>query len=119
MYTYDEEIFSDLYKDAHGFRPRGHKFYADDTTADEKQAIWNGLLEDLDVESKRYEERRLEAIVDFENLIKKTIALGAADRTVAIEWLRNADDDMWMKNDDEYFEYSHDLPYGYLKSIPA
>ena len=26
-YTYDENIFSDLYKDAFGFRPQGHHFY--------------------------------------------------------------------------------------------
>lgn len=114
-FTYCEDTFSDLYKDANGFRPRSHEFYADDTTPERKQEIWDATLEDLDEENKRHEEMRNEAVVAFEAIIATSIEAGAGDRETALRWLREVEDDDYMKFDDGYFEYSYGLPYGYLK----
>lgn len=114
-YTYCEDTFSDLYKDANGFRPRYHEFYWEETTADRKQEIWDATLEDLDDEMKRIEQMHKDAVVAFEALIEQTIAMGAIDKINALGWLRSAEDDDYMKFDDGYFEYTYHLPYGYLK----
>lgn len=34
-YTFSEELFSDLFKDAYGFHPRSHPFY-DDNDAEKR-----------------------------------------------------------------------------------
>ena len=50
MYDFDEQTLSDLHKDARGFRPRGEFFWSNWTAADAdgKQAIWDGLIRELD-----------------------------------------------------------------------
>ena len=48
-FTFDIALFSDLYKDAHGFRPGyDHRFYQDKTTDEERQIIWNITLDLLE-----------------------------------------------------------------------
>ena len=42
MYTYSDELFSDLYKDVYGFRPRGHEFFT--ACPERKQEIWDQIL---------------------------------------------------------------------------
>jgi len=39
-YTFDENIFSDLYKDAYGVRPRGHAFYTASNEEKQKNMGW-------------------------------------------------------------------------------
>jgi len=112
-YTYDENIFSDLYKDANGFRPRQHEFY--DATPARKQVIWDSLLDDLVREQENQQLRQEEAVNEFEALIVRTIESGAVDRVNALEWLRSAEEDAYQMLDDGYFEYTNGLPYGYLK----
>lgn len=118
-FTYDEDVFSDLYKDTHGFRPRNHRFYADDTTPEEKQAMWDELLVEHDEEMTRYHEAQNEAVVRFETLLADTIAAGAADKQTALKWLMDAEEDEYVFFDHGYFEYTYHLPYGYLKGILA
>ena len=42
-YTYDEDIYSCLYKDEFGIRPRDG-FYNESTTPAEKQGLWDELM---------------------------------------------------------------------------
>lgn len=114
-FTYDEDLFSDLYKDANGFRPRSHEFYWDETTPQRKQEIWDATIKDLNAEIEYQEQAQKESVVKFEKLVEETIESGAGDRETAIHWLRTAEDDEYMENDDGYFEYTYNLPYGYLK----
>ena len=56
-YTFDDSCFSDLFKDVCGFRPTGS--CRDEwllATDDERQAIWDSLIEALE---KQLEERRV------------------------------------------------------------
>ena len=50
MYTFSEELLSDLHKDARGFRPRSEWFWNNWNTSndDGKQAIWDNLVEELE-----------------------------------------------------------------------
>lgn len=87
-HTFDESILSDLYKDAHGFRPReGFWSHWNLSTMDEKQQIWDGLCRAVEDEiaSERAAEAR--AVEAFERGIEAAILLGAADRETAIRWV--------------------------------
>jgi len=111
-YTYDEQTFSDLYKDVNGFRPRSHEFYT--ATPDRKQVIWESLIEDLESENNRIQDRRNKSVTLFESLVDKTISMGATDRKTAVQWLVDAEDDDFY--DYGYMEFKYDLPCGYIQS---
>ena len=53
MYTYDDNTFSDLFKEVYGFRPRTDS-WADWTsrTPRQKQELWNALSDELEVVMK-------------------------------------------------------------------
>ena len=108
-YTFDEQIFSDLYKDCYGFRCRNHEFY--DASDDRKQEIWDYLLEELDSEMKAEEQRKNLAIEAFEEVVAKTMRENTVDRETAVRWLMAAHDDEYM--DEDYFKYELGLPYSY------
>lgn len=115
QYTFSEELFSDLHKDAFGFRPNSAFWeWLNVATDDEKQAEWDGLVESM----RRREELRIEeekrSIEEFEAAVASTISAGAKDRATAIQWLKDAEGDMYVR-DEEYFEWSQGIPYGYIK----
>ena len=115
MYSYDENIFSDLYKDAHGHRPHGHRFY--DATPDEKEVIWNDTLNDLKVTIEDDKAAEVAAIETFEKNIAD-IEVMAGNRKTAIRWfvesLELSDGDKMYGG--EYVCHSLGLPYK-MKSI--
>lgn len=104
-----ECTFSDMYKDAHGFRPRG----VDTST-------WT--LEDFGREFDRLEQiinreeqdrilRESQAIIHFERRLQELVKLGAADRATAIRWCMGADE----ADDHDHLCYKNHLPYGYFQ----
>jgi len=79
------DIFSDMYKDAYGFRPRGGDlvYYRDMSEADQQQ--WKADLQEqinADLQSER--EAHDEAVI-------ACMKAGAADVTTAERWLRQAE----------------------------
>jgi hypothetical protein len=87
-FTFDTSIVSDLHKDARGWRPR-ELFWEnwEASSNNEKQAIWDGLCEELDWELEREKTAQEKAIAEFENWIWVNLELGAADRQQAIRWI--------------------------------
>ena len=88
-HTFDTQTLSDLHKDARGFRPRGDSFWArwDESNDDGKQAIWDGLCDELTESVAADEAAAAEAVADFEYLVSETIKLGAGNRETALRWL--------------------------------
>jgi hypothetical protein len=111
-FTYDDNTFSDLYKDAHGFRPRGHEFYDANTTPARKQEIWDATLRDLDQTIEWEKQAEAQAIVEFEKLVDKTIEAGAGDRETALKWIAQSEGEEFYGTG--YFRYLFGLPYGYV-----
>lgn len=111
-YTFDEDLISDLHKDAYGFRP-SQSFWGvfAAANADQKQAIWDDLLETLDSTIAREQQEQERAIKDFEVRIADLLALGAKDFEMAVKWLHESYD---TDGDDEYLEYRLGLPYKYI-----
>lgn len=119
MYTFDENLVSDLHKDAHGFRPSTW-FWEEWSRADDagKQVIWDNLLFELD--QTMAEERRREeiAVGDFERGVRQNLALGAGDRATAIRWMLDGvlqDHDLWYGG--EYACYLFNLPYTFRAEL--
>ena len=115
VYTFDEDCFSDLHKDAYGFRPNAAFFnWKVTATDDEKQAEWDSLVATMGQREEQRVEGERGAIVAFEANVQATIASGAKDRATSIRWLM---DGAGIGNSDlvEYFEYCMGIPYGYVK----
>lgn len=113
MYTFDENLISDLHKDAYGFRP-SESFWSTFAAfnPDQKQALWDSMIADLN--SSIEEDRKLqeEAVVKFEDRVDNLMHDSTTRKSV-VKWLMDADD---VGGDVDYFEYLNNLPYGYLKS---
>lgn len=86
-FTFDADIFSDLYKDAYGHRPHYHRFYDESTTDEERQEFWDQTLVALDEAIAAEEEHKARCLRDFQNLVQQTIELGARDEATALRWL--------------------------------
>lgn len=120
MYTFDEQVLSDLHKDAYGFRPRSEWFWNNWNSADNdgKQAIWDDLLEALDHTLRMEKEAEERAIEEFEHRVAETIRYGAGDRATAIRWivdsLNLSECDKWYGS--EYICYTLGLPYS-MKNV--
>ena len=98
MFTYDEELFSDLHKDAYGFRPRIHNFY--ESTPEEKQKIWDATILDMNAAQEAEEARAADCVKDFKAEVDMvTNTFGAGDRATALKWITDCDT----------FEHSQDV----------
>lgn len=99
---------SDFHKDAYGFRPRGH--YQEWWTQEELDAEYDRLSALCEENRVREEAQEKQALVEFEELIKETIANGAADRQTAIRWLMQAEGvNVNSSQDVEYFFWLNNL----------
>ena len=112
-YTFDANIFSDLHKDAYGFRPRGHRFYDADTTDAERQEIWDSVCEDLDREMQAERLREAKAVEFLEAQVQQNISFGAPDRDTAIRWILQALNltEMDLRYGGSYICFELGLPY--------
>ena len=109
-FTYCEASYSDLYKNAYGFRPSfDSEFYS--ASPERKQVIWDALLEANDREMDEYNRRRKESLERFERLVDATMVDMGYCREDAIAHLVEAVDEY---GDRDYAEYRYDLPMGYL-----
>lgn len=112
-YTFDENLVSDLHKDAYGFRPdQSFWGYFASANADQKQAVWDNLLEAADRAMEREAQETAAAIQKFEMLLTQLRNMGAKDFSMVLSWLHQAHD---TDGDDEFLEFRLGLPFGYLK----
>lgn len=101
----------DMYKDAYGVRPRHLSLELEAMTEEQLSA----LCDDLQVVIERVmDEQAAEesmAVERFEQRVKETISLGAADRETAIRWIGET---IGARGDLEFLCYKMGLPYNYL-----
>lgn len=117
VFTFDRDLFSDLHKDAYGFRPRWDYFtWLESADDDELQAEWDSLLKAVERSIKEDELREKAAIEQFEQLVSKSIAAGAPDRETALRWIMDAS---ICNGDWEFLCYEHGLPYRYFNKKTA
>jgi hypothetical protein len=104
-----QSIYWDMYKDAHGIRPR----HVDTTHWTEEMFV--AEFEALELAIRQEELLRAfnegQAIERFEVRMANLMATGAQDRATAIRWIMDAEG---ADGDTEYADYLLGLPYGYI-----
>ena len=114
-YTFDENVVSDLHKDARGSRP-GEYFWAKwvNSNDETKQSIWDGLLVELDVAVVEEQTREQSAIASFEKHIASLESISNS-REQSIRWIVEGlgltESDKLYGSD--YICYKLGLPYSY------
>lgn len=88
MFTYSNDIISDLHKDVYGYRPR-EAFWADwdNCTPAEKQKTWDEYCNALEANSIQEAVQEAADVAKFEDRVQDVIAIGAGNRTTALEWI--------------------------------
>ena len=87
-FTYSDDCFSDLHKDVYGFRPRGIIMENwDSMDPAQKQACWDELCEELEVNNKFEKEQEVKAVARFQARVQDVIELGAGNYTNALLWI--------------------------------
>ena len=104
------ETFWDMYKDAHGFRPR-HVDTSSWTLA-EFQAEFDYLGGIIEQEEAQRKASEAEAITKFEQHVTNTICMGARNRETALNWIMDASN---ANGDWEYLCHELGLPYNYFR----
>ena len=100
----------DMYKDAHGVRPRG--INTSSWTEEDFIKEFDYLGKVIEEQAAARREAEKGAVRDFEARIGEMINLGANDRETALRWIHEADG---SGGDDEFLCYLNGLPYGYFK----
>jgi len=105
-------IYWDMYKDAHGFRPR----HVDTTHWTEEMFV--AEFEALELAIRQEELQRAfdegKASARFEARVDDLMANGAKDAETAIRWIMDAEG---ADGDQAYAEYLLGLPYGYIANF--
>lgn len=106
-----ESIVWDMYKEAHGIRPRHMNLAA--MTEAELEAECQRLEEEVKMADRARREAEAAAVLRFSKRIGEVIKAGAKDRETALRWIHEADG---SNGDDEYLCYINGLPYGFFKA---
>ena len=109
----DGDIFSDLYKDVHGFRPR----YARFASIEEFDARYTELCAELSMQIEDDKVRQSANLEKFAERVRYTMELCNCDQVRAVEIIADAEGEL-----DEYrfygperLEWHFDLKYGSIK----
>jgi hypothetical protein len=115
----DASIFSDLYKDAYGTRPRGDAMARFNSMTDrEQQAYMQDLAEMVsdNIEYERREEQRAEA--KFETTFSQIAEQFGVDFNTAVRWDMDAEDvDRTFKQDVEHYFWKQGLSFDKIDEL--
>ena len=103
-------IFWDMYKDAHGIRPRHVDISGWDEATFEAECNYLQELIAKNEQARKIAENESE--VAFEQRIQELYTCGAKDREMALRWIHEAEG---SNGDDDFLCYLVGLPYGYFK----
>ena len=96
-YTYSDELVSDIYKDAYGFRPTAHFWGCwKEMSPVQKQVEWDFLLQRSEDAADHERKREQEAVVKFESWLRK-VENHAGTVENALRWMTESERDSgWM-----------------------
>jgi hypothetical protein len=121
MYTFDENIVSDLHKDARGFRPT--QYWWDQwnlCSDDQKQTMWDALGQELSETMERERRFEAEAMISMHQRIQGMMLIGAKNEVQALKWIMQAEefDDYDLRYGPSYFCYHFGLSYSAANELP-
>lgn len=105
-----QSIYWDMYKDAHGVRPR----WVDTSGWSEADFTreFESLQGTIDRNALQEMENQKVAVALFEKRVADTIAAGAGDYETAMRWIHEAEN---TNGDNQYLCWTLGLPYSYLR----
>ena len=106
-----QEIYSDMHKDAYGFRPR---FDYSTWTLDKFNSQFELMGQIIEADNKVEKENQEKSAHDFEMRVLSLLQTGAKDRTMAVRWIHEAEG---SNGDDEYLCFLLGLSYGYFRKV--
>ena len=104
-----QAIYSDMHKDAYGFRPR---FDYNTWTLEKFNAEFELMGRIIEDDNKVKQETQAQAAHDFEMRVLSLLQTGAKDRAMALRWIHEAEG---SNGDNEYLCFLLGLPYSYFK----
>lgn len=112
--SHDGDIYSDLYKDVYGSRPRYAQFVSMEEFDADYERLVKRLGEQMDEEKKQQEKNRISFEIHINEIMFVTNNMNRED---ALRILAQAED---MEEDIKFYgwermEYEFDLGYGYIK----
>jgi hypothetical protein len=113
MFTFSDELFSDLWKDVNGYRPTQEiKDEWNARTLRQKQELWTALVDELDQQEQDRIDIQNARVASFEKQILQYEGMGDnITRSDAIRLILE-EKGLIYEYDPEYVAYSMDLPYG-------
>jgi hypothetical protein len=114
MYTFDENIISDLHKDARGFRPSQTWWSVWNRVSDAaKQDIWDSMLQELSETMDQERKAESRAALALCERLEQMYKLGATSEVQALKWIIEAEefDDHDLRYGASYFCYHFGLSY--------
>jgi hypothetical protein len=115
----DASIFSDLYKDAYGSRPRGETMARFNSMTDqEQQAYMQELADEVaeDIDRERREEQRAEA--KFETTISQIAEQFGVDFNTAVRWDMDANNVLpTFRTEVEHYFWSWGLSFDKIDEL--
>jgi hypothetical protein len=115
MAHYSDELFSDLYKDAHGVRPHHHEYWQ--ATPARKQAIWDQLEVEFTDALEQEAAQIAQAVTKFEAQIALVSKSEGVGRLQAIANILRTLEDGYC--DAGYYAYQLGVPYSYTTEFNA
>jgi hypothetical protein len=112
-YTYEDNIISDLHKDAYGFRP-SQRFFDDwaQYTPAEKQDCWDLLIDAMKASQAQEEAAEAANLVEFRKQVAATMKFCDCNWKKAVEFLADAEgDDVDCDQDFDYFLWKQGIGY--------
>lgn len=104
-----QNIYSDMYKDAHGFRPRHvDTFHWTEEMFSEEFAALELVIRQEELKRAFNEGQAIER---FEARVDDLVIAGAHNRATAIRWIMEAEG---AAGDPDFAEYLLGVPYGYI-----
>lgn len=109
IFTYSDELYRDLYRDAFGCRPSASaQGYWNNLCPVEKQKEWDFLVSMAEESAERERREAFARVEDFKSLIRTCLRHGAANETVALRWL-TADENFVHEQEIEYWVWNHGI----------
>lgn len=111
MYTFSNDIISDLHKDARGYRPtQGFFDMWNESSDDTKQEVWDMLIQEMEYNQK--EEARIEAhnLVKFRKLIRSVMNTASCNWKVALCYLADGEN-LDVNSELDYFLWNQGLGF--------
>ena len=110
-YTFEDNIISDLHKDARGYRPTESFFEMwNESSDDTKQEVWDMLCEEMEISMKEQEAAEAKALVEFRKLIRSVMDTASCNWKTALRYLVDGEN-LDVNFDIDYFLWNQGIGF--------